>query len=240
MKLKTVFLSLAVCLAIHSCYAADTTYRKKPWFMSFSVGYTSSHAGGSLVDMVQQLDGQFGARNPYQKNGGGFAIDVLFQKQFTPVGYYKIGLGYIQKHVYPEENSYPLYKDSLNTGYLAIPFLFGFTEPLNKSRSIWFSLEGGPTGSIAIVNQTYRAPDRVDYKTLPVVLGFRGGASISFGLPKDMRLVMSYSYSVDITNAINETLYWGAPNEIYRTRSYKYQVQAFSLGFQWPLTKIAP
>ena len=111
--------------------------------------------------------------------------------------------------------------------------------PLNRSRSICLSIEAGPVGNLAIVDDTYKAPDRVGYKTLPMVLGASGGAGISLGLPGKMRLMIHYTYSADITNAVNETLYWGAPNETYRTRSYKYAVQSFTFGFVWPLRKIA-
>jgi hypothetical protein len=149
-------------------------------------------------------------------------------------------LSYVKKRVYPEEKSYPLYQDSLNTGYLTIPFLFGISQPLNKSRSIWLSVEAGPAGSVPIVDNTYKAPDRADYKTLPVVLSACGGAGISFGMQNGARLQLHYSYTVDITNAINESLYWGAPDELIRTRSYKYRVHEFSIGVQWPLGKVAP
>jgi hypothetical protein len=238
MNRVTLCLFLFCMLVTHFSFAGDTTSPKKPLFLSVSAGYASTHAAGSLVDMVQSLDRQYGIRNAYQKNGGGFAIDVLVQKQFLNLVYYKTGLGYIQKHVFPEGNSYPLYKDSLNTGYLTVPFLFGLAMPLNRSRSIYLSIDAGPVGNIAIVDDSYKAPDRVGYKTMLMVLGVSGGAGISFGLPGEMRLMIHYSYSADITNSVNETLYWGAPNEMYRTRSYKYDVQSFSIGFVWPLRKV--
>ena len=235
MKAITFCFCLFCLLITHFAFAGDTTYRKKPLFLSVNAGYTSTHASGSLVSMVQSLNHEFGINNAYQKNGGGFAVSVLLQKQFSNLAYYTTGLGYIQKHVFPEGNSYPLYKDSLNTGYLAVPFLFGLAMPLDRSQSVCLTIEAGPVGDIAIVDNTYKAPDRVGYKTLPLVLGASGGAGISFGSPGGMRLTIHYSYSADITNAVNETLYWGAPNEMYRTRSYKYDVQSFTIGFQWPL-----
>jgi hypothetical protein len=229
-------------LAAQSSFAEDSTHvhKRKPLFLSITAGYTSTRAGGSLVSMVQEFNQQFNIHNAYQKNGGGIALSVLLQKQFSGIVYYKTGLSYIQKHVYPEGNSYPLYKDSLNTGYLSVPLLFGAMQPLNRAKTIWVSIEAGPVGGFKIVDKTYKAPDRAGYKTMPVVLSGCGGAGLTFGSQYATRLQLHYSYTADFTNAIDETLYWGGTNEPYRTRSYKYKTQSFSIGLLLPLSKMAP
>jgi opacity protein-like surface antigen len=226
---------ILIIFTVSQTRAGDTTSPKKPWYISVGGGYTSSRAGGSLVKMVDEFNQQFGIKKMIQKDGGGFEINVGLQKRFSDQAYFKTGLGYIQKKVNPEENSYPLYKDSLKTGYLSLPFLFGVDVPLNRSKTIALFFDAGPYVNFKIIDKTTHGQDRAGFKTFPVVVGARGSAGVSFVVSPSVKLQLQYTYSADITNTYNETLYWGGTNEPYRTRSYKYMTHSFSLGFQWPL-----
>jgi|GEM_PF-1724514 len=208
-----------------------------PWYITINAGYTINRAGGSLFNLVQDLDRQYGIKNATQKNGGGFEVNVHFQRQIFDLAYIKTGLGYIQKQVNPEENSYPLYKDSLKTGYLSIPVLFGVGVPLNESKTFRLMAEVGPTGNVKLIDKSYHGPDRAGFKTYPVVLGLQAGAGIAFKLQSSVHMQLLYTYRQDITHAYDESLYWGGvgSSEPIRTRSYIFKTSSFSVGLQWPL-----
>ena len=161
MNIKPICCWLLLCLCnIHQCLASDTTYRKKPVYFSISVGYTANKAFGSLPDMVSTFNEQYGITDARQKNGGGFGFTFALQKQFSEYFYYQTGLGYIQKQVNPEEGGYMLYKDSLKTGYLVIPLLFGVSSPLNTAKTIFLSMEAGPSANVKLINKTTYGQDR--------------------------------------------------------------------------------
>jgi len=234
MNVRPIYLSLLFfVLSFSHARAQDTTDRKSPWYMTISAGYTSTRAGGSLVDMVQEFNRQFNIKNATQKNGGGFEINVNFQKYISNFVYLKTGLGYIQKQVNPEENSYPLYKDSLKTGYLSIPLVFGVGIPLNKSETFRLVLEAGPCGNIKLIDKSYHGADRAGFKTYPIVLGVQAGGGIVFKLSSSVRMQLLYTYKPDITNTYDESLYWGNPP--IRTMSYKLRTHSITVGLQWPL-----
>ncbi len=236
MNARLICLALLLFVAAVGRTQAQTEpTHQNPWYITINAGYTINKAGGSLVDMVQQLDREYGIKNATQKNGGGYEINVHFQRKISDFVYIKTGLGYIQKQVNPEENSYPLYKDSLKTGYLSIPFLFGVGIPLNKSESFQLLMEGGPSGNIKLIDKTYHGPDRAGFKTYPFVLGLQAGAGIAFKLQSAVRMQLLYTFRQDLTHAYDESLYWGAPNEPIRTRSYTFRTSSFSVGIQWPL-----
>jgi hypothetical protein len=229
-----IFLFLSL-FSIGHVSASDTTYHKKPLYFSISAGYSFNRAGGSLVEMVQQLNVQFGIRNAKQKDGNGFALTLGLQKQLGEFIYFKTGLGYIQKKVNPEEGSFPLYKDSLKTSYLSIPLMVGIDPAIDARKTIFLSLEAGLSGNLKMIDKSYSGPDRVGFKTNPGTLGFNAGGGLTLVASPTVNFMVRYDYMVDITNAYDETLYWGAPNEVYRTRSYKYKTSNFSIGLQWLL-----
>jgi len=236
MNVRPIYLYLVLFVfGIGQTLAQDTTHRKKNWYITVSAGYASNRAGGSLVDMVQGLNQQYGYKNATQKNGGGYEINVHLQTQISDLVYFKTGLGFIQKQVNPEENSYPLYKDSLKTGYLSIPVLFGVGIPLNQSRTFQLLLEAGPSGNIKLIDKSYHGPDRAGFKTFPLVLGAQAGGGIIFKLTSSVRMQLMYTYRQDITIAYNESLYWGSPTEPIRTRSYIFKTNSIAVGLQWRL-----
>ncbi|HEY4147848.1 MAG TPA: hypothetical protein VGM41_02910 [Chitinophagaceae bacterium] len=68
-----------------------------------------------------------------------------------------------------------------------------------------------------------------------MVLDLHLGAGISFVTSDNARIFLLYDYSSDLTHAYKEELYWGAPNELIRTRFYQLKTSSISLGFQWAL-----
>lgn len=203
--------------------------------MSIRGGYTSNKAFGSLVNLVQNYDNQFGVRGARQKDGSGFALGVNFQQMLSEPGYLKFGLNYLQKQVNPEEGSYPLYKDSLKTGYLSLPLLIGIMEPLNLKKTIFLSAEAGPSGNFKLIDKSWSGPDRVSFRTSAIVLGFQAGAGITLVAPSGVRWLFQYSYMRDITKAYTESLYIGTPTNPTQTFEYKFSTQIFSIELQWPL-----
>jgi hypothetical protein len=67
-------------VSFHS-FASDTTYRKHPWLMSGSAGYTINKAFGSVMDNEAEINAMSGIKNARQKNWGGFELKAGFQKQ---------------------------------------------------------------------------------------------------------------------------------------------------------------
>jgi hypothetical protein len=96
-------------------------------------------------------------------------------------------------------------------------------------------MEAGPSGNVKLIDKSYHGPDRAGFKTYPVVLGLQAGAGIAFKLQSSLRMQLLYTYRQDITNAYDESLYWGGTNEPIRTRSYIFKTSSFSVGLQWPL-----
>jgi len=203
--------------------------------MSGSAGYTINKAFGSVMDNEREFNAMFRITNARQKNWGGFELRAAFQKEISRLFYFKTGLGYLQKQVNPEEGGFMLYKDSLKTGYLSIPVLAGVVMPLNTSQTILFSLEGGAYSDFRLIDKTTSAIDLAGFSTSSVALGLQGGCELTFDLRGGSTAFIQYSYKVDMTDAYKETLYWGAPGELYRTLSLKYRTQVISLGWKWEL-----
>jgi hypothetical protein len=228
-----VFLLLSLIFA-NQTFASDTTYRKKPLYISVIAGYTSNRMFGTMMDHYNGFNYQFNIKNARQENGDGWALGVNLQKQISKVIYFKTGLTYMQKQVNPLENSFMKYKDSLKTGYLSIPALVGFTDALNKNKTIFLSLELGLSGDFRLIDHSHAAIDVAGFETNFATLSLQTGCGLTFRMPSGGCLDLHYSYLVNMTEAYKETLYWGG-NPIYRDFSYKYQTQFFSLGLRWPI-----
>ena len=234
MKFYYSFIFLAF-LSSQSVFASDTTYRRSPWQMAISFGLSSNRANGSMADFTQTYNHEFNIRDAEQKDGGGFLFNVTVQREFANYFYVKSGLGLIQKNVNPEEKSYPLYKDSLNTGYIFIPVLIGARTALNPKKTIGVFFETGVAGNFKILDKSYCGPDRVAFKINPFVLSFQASGGFNFALGDKANLILQYTYSADLTNAYMETLYLGATNLTYYVGNYKWLTNSLSLGIQWPL-----
>lgn len=235
MCLRPIHLCLILIFITTQTHAQDSTHRKKPWFMAVGAGLTINRAFGPMIDQVTSFDRSFGIKKELQKDGLGFEIDVNFQKQFSDMVYFKAGINFVQKQVNPEENSYPLYKDSLKTGYLTLPTLVGVLIPLNLNKTIYLTLEAGPCTNFKLIDKTHHGIDRYGFKTFPVVLGGQGGAGFLFRSPNGSGTQLMYTYRADITHSYDESLYWGAPNELIRTRGYQFRTHAFTISYIWPL-----
>lgn len=226
----------AVLLSVSArSFASDTTYRKHPWLMFGSAGYTINKAFGGVMDNEAEFNAMSGIRNAKQKDWGGFELRAGFQSQISSLVYFKTGLGYLQKQVNPEEGGFMLYKDSLKTGYLSFPILFGVIIPVNPAKTILFSVEGGASADFKLIDKTTSGIDRADFSTSSAVVDLQGGCGLIFNPIAGSRAFIQYTYRVDMTDAYKETLYWGAPNEPYRTLSLKYRTQVISLGWIWDL-----
>lgn len=216
-------------------FAQDSVSHKNPWLISGSAGYTINKGFGSLLDKDKEFNAMFGIKDATQKNWGGFELKVGLQKQLNQYVYFKTGLSYLQKQVNPEEGGYNLYKDSLKTGYLTIPFLGGIIVPVNPARTILFSLEGGASANFRLIDNTKHAIDEVSFSTSSVTLALQGGCGLTIDLHSGSRAFVQYSYMVDLTDAYGITLYWGAPGQTYRSFDMKFRTQVISLGWQWQL-----
>jgi len=188
-----------------------------------------------MISMVTSFDQSFGIKKEVQKDGLAFEIDVNFQGQISNLVYFKTGINFVQKQVNPEENSYPLYKDSLKTGYLTLPTLVGVSIPLNLNKTIYLMLEGGPCTNFKLIDKTHHGIDRYGFKTFPIVLGGQGGGGFLFRRPNGSGVQLMYTYRADITHSYDESLYWGAPNELIRTRGYQFRTHAFTFCYSWLL-----
>lgn len=166
-----------------------------------------------------------------QVNGGGFLIYAVIQRQFTKSLYLKYGLGYIQKQVNPEENSYELYKDRLKTGYIFLPVFAGFNcIPLNKQIAI--NLECGPAVNFKVIDKSTTGVDRVDFKTKPIVISGCFGAGISYWANEKIKLSLNYQFISDLTEDYIEYLYWNS-SERRKAFNYKFKSNVFTIAIQW-------
>lgn len=209
-------------------FAADTTITRNPVFFSISVGFTSNHVYGSMVDKNEQFD-----KNVQQKNTGGYAINFHIKKVMTDHLYFKTGLNYIKKQVDPQINTSNVYKDRLNTHYLSLPFIFGMhVLPVDKSK-FNFSIEFGPSADFKLADKSYFGPDRKSGETNFISLALNPGVCFSYAVGQKANLVLQYTYLRSITNSYVEQLYWGSYTEPVKKFVYKYNTQMVTLGVQW-------
>lgn len=230
-----LFYFFVCAFIVISGHAQDSTQHKNPWYITIGGGVTINRAFGPMLNQVYEFDREFGIKKELQKNGTAYEIDVNFQKMCGQLVYIKTGFNYVQKQVNPEEASYPLYKDSLKTGYLQIPLLAGVAVPLNLKKTILLSVETGPTANFKVNDQTHHGIDRAGFETFSFVLGWQGGAGFTFRNPNGSGWQLLYTFRTDLTYTYNESLYWGGTNEPIRTRAYQLRTHAFTLGYVWAL-----
>lgn len=217
-------LVVAIYLASNCC--ANDSLKGKT-LISVNAGYTFNTVYGSMV----KRNNDFG-ENVTMTNRGGFLVGVLFE---TPMqqSYLRYGIGYIQKQVNPMNGTYAIFKDTLNTGYISLPFLVG-SNIFPTDRPVNIQVEAGPVANFRLIDNSSTGPDRVGFKTPFFTLSACAGASVSFLANNKMKLLLQYRYMVDMTNSYVETLWWSSqePNKEF---IYKYKTHAVSLGIQWPL-----
>ena len=224
---KTI-LVLFFLISAFNTFAADTTIRRNPVFLSISAGFTSNKVYGSMVERNEQFD-----KTVQQKNTGGYAINFHLKKVMSKYLYFKTGLNYIKKQVDPQQNSGVVYKDRLNTHYLSLPVIFGMhVLPLDKSK-FNFSIEFGSSADFRLADKSYFGPDRKSGETNFVSLALNPGACLSYAVGHKASLVLQYTYLHSITNSYVEHLYWGSYTEPIKKFIYKYNTQMVTLGVQW-------
>jgi hypothetical protein len=210
--------------------AQDSASKKTSWHMIYSIGFNTSSVVGSMQDFTEKHNTGYAA--PQQKDGGGFEMGVKVQKDINDWFYLKSGLVLVQKNVNPQWNTYILYQDSLNTGYLAIPFLAGVQTYLNSKETIELFCETGILIDFAIYDKSYCGPDRVAFSKSTVVATYQISPGIGFKIASNAFLVLQYAYSLDLTPAYKETLYYGATNQEYFYGDYKYRTNSLSLSLR--------
>ncbi len=203
--------------------AQEPISRKKPLYLSFEGGYVANTVFGSIVNF-ENTNGN-APRGLHMRDGGGITLQAGIQKYFSEYLFFKTGLQYIHRKVNPESGTYLLYQDSLNTGYLSIPVMVGINAlPVSKS-SLNLSFEFGPVFNFAAIKKSKVGPDRVGFSTYPVSISLSPGVLLSWATSPTQRILVHYSYVVDITNAYKEPIY---PRDYY----YKYKSNVFSFVFQ--------
>jgi hypothetical protein len=199
------------------------------------IGYNSNLVTGSMVDFTNKFNHIDGLSDARQTNQGGYLVNILFQKNISEYFYLKSGLGFVHRQVYPENNTYNLYKDSLNTDYLNIPIIIGSSFSVNNKKTINLFVETGISGEFKISDNSPKAPDRWGFQALSFLLNFQISGGIDFKVANSASILLQYGYSFGLTNAYKEELYYGAPNEPIFTGYYKYTTNSLSLGMKWEL-----
>jgi len=210
---------------------AAKAQNSKNTFVGIFGGYNHSSVGGTLVEKDRPFNASYRLSGK-QEGGDGFLVYAAMKHEFSNIVYFKYGLGYFQKQVNPEENSYELYKDKLKTGYIFLPVLAGLVLSLNNAAGI--NIECGPAVNFKLVDKSSTGPDRVDFKTKPTVISAVAGAGISFHTNKKTIVSFNYQYVSDLTEAYVEYLYWSSA-EPHKPFNYKYKTHTVTIGLQWEL-----
>jgi hypothetical protein len=166
-------LAILLCLPFFNANAQDSASHKSSWHMIYSLGFNYNQVGGSMPDFIEKFSREFGTPMPRQNDGGGIQLGVFVQKDISEFLYLKSGFGLTFKNVNPEEQAYPLYKDSLKTDYISIPLLIGVQTSLNEKKNIDFFFETGILTNFAIGDKSYKAPDRVAFSHSTVVATYQ-------------------------------------------------------------------
>jgi len=234
LQLRRTFLFLHVALLflnLDKACAQDSTIRKNPFFLSVGAGYASNSVYGTMADHILTYWYPTGGKL-HMENGGSFMIQIQGGKYISSHFYIASGLNYIVKKVNPMEETIVVYRDSLNTGYLSVPLLFGANLfPVNKSAFNAF-LEFGPVANFKVSDKSYAGPDRVGFKTSPLTLSICPGVGISLSASPTQKFILQYQFMYDLTNAYVETLYMSQddPNHDY---AYKYKTHIFSFTYRF-------
>jgi hypothetical protein len=212
--------------------AQKNDFAKSQTFLSITAGYASSHVFGTMPQKDLQYDAPLGGKL-HMENGSGFTFGIIAQRNLSDYFYLRSGLQYIQRQVDPEEKTIVFYKDSLKTGYLSLPILFGINV-WPQGHPVNLSFEFGPVANFRLSDRTKIGPDRVAFKTSFASLSLCPGATLSFSSTSGQMLLLHYSYMFDITNAYVEYLYWNS-SDPRRPFTYKYGTSIFSFAYQWTI-----
>ena len=231
MRLKIVSFILLI-YSFNNSFASDSTHHKYPWQLSIMLGFNSNTVTGSMVDFTNNSNHIEGITDAIQTNKGGYLYNISIQKNISEYFYLKTGIGYSHKQVYPENNTNHLYRDSLNTNYFNIPFIIGSSIPLDKKQTFHLFFETGLSSDIKNSDKSSTVPDRASFETLPFYLNFLVSGGADFSINSKAAIVLQYQYTVGLTGAYKEELYYGAPNEPIFTGYYKYLTNSISLGIK--------
>jgi hypothetical protein len=216
-------------------FASDSTFKKYPWQLSLMIGYNSNKVTGSMVDFTNKFNHIDGLSDAKQTNQGGYLFNISFQKNISQYIYLKSGLGFIHRQVYPQNNTNNVYRDSLNTDYLNIPLIIGSSFSLNDKKTIHLFVESGISCDFKISDNSPKAPDRWGFQVMSLLVNFQISGGIDLKVGNSTSIVLQYGYSLGLTNAYKEELYYGAPNEPIFTGYYKYSTNSLSIGMKWEL-----
>ena len=228
MKKITLALFIYFFICSFPSFAGDSTSKYHKTYFILSVGPSFNRVGGSRVDEWKDISG-YAQRDLEQKNAFGFAADVQIQKAISKLFYLKSGLGYVQKQVSIGLAIEGTPKDNLNTGYITIPVFIGTNiSPATSRLIVW--AEVGPTAQFAIVKKSTNAT-AFDFKTKSFVASANAGAGITFPLNSKSKLVFSYHFIYDLTNAHSQIEYAATEYSTY----YKYRSHVLGIGIQCEL-----
>ncbi|HTB24454.1 MAG TPA: hypothetical protein VK711_03745 [Puia sp.] len=116
-----------------------------------------------------------------------------------------------------------------------IPIIVGSSFSLNDKKTINLFLGTGISGDIKISDNSFKAPDRMSFGTLPFVVNFQISGGFDYSMSNKVPIVLQYEYIVGLSNAYKEQLYYGAPNEPIFTGYYKYLTNSLSMGIKCKL-----
>jgi hypothetical protein len=234
MRLKILNFIILIC-SINYSFASDSTYKKYPWQLSVMLGYNSNTVTGSMVDFTNHSNGIEGLSDAIQTNKGGYSCNISLQKNISEYFYFKTGLGFSHKQVYPENNTNHIYRDSLNTNYFNIPLVFGSSISLNNKQTVHIYFETGFSADIKISDKSSMGPDRASFETLPSYINFQASGGADISVSKNVAVVLQYQYTLGLSNAYKEELYYGATNQPIFTGYYKYLTNSISIGIKWKI-----
>lgn len=221
--------------SFNQSFASDSTFKKYPWQLSVMIGFNSNTVAGSMVDFTNKFNHIDGLSDAKQTNQGGYLFNISLQKNICEYIYLKSGVGFVHKQVYPENNTYILYRDSLNTDYLNIPLIVGSSFSVDNKQAIHLFLETGISGDVKISDNSPKAPDRMSFSTLPFVVNFQISGGVDYSMSNKVSVVLQYEYILGLSGAYKEQLYYGAPDLPIFTGYYKYVTHSLSMGIQWKL-----
>jgi hypothetical protein len=230
-----IIISVLFLYSFNQSFASDSTFKKYPWQLSVMLGFNSSTVAGSMVDFTNNSNHIDGLSDAKQTNKGGYLANISLQKNISEYIYLKSGLGFVHKQVYPENNTYILYRDTLSTNYLSVPLIIGSSFPVDKKQAIRIFVETGISGDIKISDNSPKAPDRMSFSTLPFLVNFQISGGVNYSLSNKVSVILQYEYILGLSGAYKEQLYYGAPDLPIFTGYYKYVTHSLSFGIKWKL-----
>jgi hypothetical protein len=233
--MRQIFVFMLLVISFGQSFAADSTFKVYPWQLSVTGGFNSNTVIGSMVDFTNKFNHIDGLSDAKQTNQMGYSINLSIQKHISQYFYLKTGLGFVHKQVNPQNNTNNIYRDTLSTNYIRIPLLIGSMFSVNNKKTIQLFAETGISGDFKISDDSPKAPDRAGFQVLPILLNFQLSGGLNFKVNNATAIVLQYEYSLGISNAYKEKLYYGSPNEPIFTGYYSYQTNSISIGVKWEL-----